>query len=220
MRGIIIASIVGCAALIGLAVFFSLNSSGSGPRILPLDTTYEQRVTDGYWKRGAENPKVTLVEYLDFQCPACQAMSTIVEQATAQTADFVQYQVHIYPLIQIHDKATAAAKVAEAAGRQGKFWQMSTLLFAHQKEWEAQIPLTFKTTAEGYATNIGLNLEQFQRDVNDSTINDAVDRDVAAGNRIPVQGTPTFIVNGQVLTSYPTTVEEFVAMLKTAGGVQ
>jgi protein-disulfide isomerase len=215
MRGIIIGTIVACAVLIGGAVFFTVNGNkGGGPRIVALHPSYEQRVADGYWKKGAEDPTVTLTEYMDFQCPGCASAVPLVEDVVRETSDFVQFQVRQYPLTNIHDKAMMAAVASEAVGRQGKFWEMYSILFTSQKEWEGQAPATFRTTLESYAESLNINMEQYRRDVRDGQIEDAITRDRTAGNRLQIPGTPSFAINGE-LVQRPTTVEDFVALLKS-----
>lgn len=216
MRGVIIGTVIACIALIGAAVFFTVNGHSSGPRIIPIDSSYTQRVTDGYWKRGASNPKVTLTEYLDFQCPSCLAAAPIVDDAMSQLSDIVQLQVRLYPITSIHANALQAAKAAEAAGRQGKFWSMHDLLFTNQQTWEVQSPSQFKTTLDGFAQNLKLNMDQFHNDEGDSTITDTIDRDQAAANRIPITGTPTFLINGQLLKNFPATADQLIQLLKDA----
>jgi protein-disulfide isomerase len=218
MRGIIVGTVVACAALIGLAVFFTVNSSDQGPRLTPIDKQYETRVADGYWKKGAENPKVTVTEYLDFQCPACYVAFPLMQEVYNQTQDIAQFQTKMYPIVSIHDKAKTSARAAEAAGRQGKFWEMHDILFTNQKAWERQTPVQFETTVELYAESLNLNIEQFRRDIQDSSIQDPIDKDVTAGNSLPIGGTPSFLINGQLLQRTPQNVEEFVNLIRQAAG--
>jgi protein-disulfide isomerase len=216
MRGIIIATVIGCLALIGVAIFFTVNSPGAGPRLTPLAEQYTKRVEEGYWKKGPEQPKVTMTEYLDYQCPGCGALSSVVDEAVRQTTEFVEYRVRMYPLISIHNKAQVAARAAEAAGRQGKFWEMHDILFANQQGWESAAPASFRTTVLSYAESLQLNSEQFKQDLDDQNIDEAIDRDKTAGNRIPVQGTPTLLINDRVITNLPQTAEELVKLLTDA----
>lgn len=215
MRGIIIGAVVACVALIGLAVFFTVNSSGGGPRIVALHSTYEQRVADGYWKKGATDPKVTLLEYLDFQCSACGGAEPLVQDVMSEMGTEVQLQVKQYPIVSSHPNAMAAARASEAAGRQGKFWEMHDILFAKQSEWTNLAPATFTGTLEQYAQSLALNMEQFRRDMRDRSLDDPIIRDQTAANRIPITGTPAFFVNGEMLPRTPANSENFKALLRS-----
>jgi protein-disulfide isomerase len=84
------------------------------------------------WVRGSATSTTILVEYSDFQCPACKAYEPLVEQMVAKYGDRVAFVYREFPLYQIHVNADAAARAAEAAGKQGKFWEMHDLLFANQ----------------------------------------------------------------------------------------
>jgi len=199
MKGLIIAAIVLCAALIGGGIYFTLKPVAQGPRTVPISAAYADRLSTGYWSTGATNPKVTVTEYADFQCPACQVLSAPLNQAIAQFPDTVQLQFRDYPIENKHDKALFGAEAAEAAGRQGKFWQMHDLLYANQTSWESDTVLQFKDVVYGYAKQLGLDVNQFKRDVADKSINDAINKNIADGNAINLQATPTILINGTML---------------------
>lgn len=153
-------------------------------------------VTDSDWVKGKSDAPVTLVEYTDFQCPACGAYYPIIEQLSKEMGDNLRVVIRHYPLIQIHDNALPAARVAEAAGRQGKFWEMYDLLFANQKEWSnAADPM--KSIFPAYAGRIGLDMERFNQDMADASLDDKINRDRDTGNELKITGTPTFFLNGQ-----------------------
>ena len=155
-------------------------------------------VTDQDWVKGKSDAPVTLVEYTDFQCPACGAYYPIVDQLSKEMGDSLRVVIRHYPLVQIHDNALPAARVSEAAGRQGKFWEMYDLLFANQKEWStAADPM--KSIFPAYASRIGLDMEKFQTDMADSSLDDKINRDRGTGNDLKITGTPTFFLNGQKL---------------------
>lgn len=216
MRGVIIGAIIACIVLIGAAVLFTVNGHGSGPRLVAMDSSYEKRVSDGYWVKGAANPKVILTEYTDFQCEPCQTGYSISEAALRQTSDFVQFRVHLYPDATSYPNAVAAARTAEAAGRQGKFWPMYNILFANQSQWSGITPDSAKRLFESYAKSLAVNIDQYRSDLADATISDPIDRDMAAGNRIPLKGTPSFLVNDQLLSSFPQSSSDLVTILKAA----
>ena|ERR1700741_3109221 len=154
--------------------------------------------------RGNTNAKVTLVEYGDFQCPACEAYYPIVEQAFAKYKDNVTFQFRSFPITSKHPHAVAAHRAAEAADKQGKFWEMYKLLYDNQPTWspeqgpqlsDDQITKTF----EGYAEQLGLDMTRFRQDRDSSAVNDIIQADTKAGTNAGVQGTPTFYLNGKLV---------------------
>lgn len=216
MKGIIIAAAVFCVALIGGGVFLATRTTSSAVRLMPLDAAYTQRVQQGYWVRGnTTNPKVTLTEYGDFQCPGCAAMFPLIEQVVKNNGDILKFEWHTYPLPQ-HNKGKAAAIAAEAAGRQGKFWDMHQLLYANQTSWTDQLTSTFRNTVIEYAKALQLNQDQFKQDLDDASIMDAVNKDVELGNKIPLSATPTLEINGKVLATLPSTVEQLTQLIQDA----
>lgn len=159
--------------------------------------------------RGATNSKVTLVEYGDFQCPACEAYYPIVEQAFDKYKADVTFQFRSFPITSKHQHALAAHRVAEAADKQGKFWEMYKLLYEGQPTWspESGTALSSDQVSQiftGYAQQLGLNMTQFNTDRNSSSVNDIINADTKAGTNAPdggVTGTPTFYLNGKKIDS-------------------
>lgn len=155
-------------------------------------------VTDKDWVKGKDDAPVTLIEYTDFQCPACGAYYPILEQVSKEMGDQVKIVIRHFPLMQIHPNALPAARAAEAAGRQGKFWEMYDLLFTNQKEWSsAADPL--KSIFPAYAGRIGIDVEQFKKDMSDSSLDDKITTDRETGNDLKINGTPSFFLNGKKL---------------------
>ena len=118
-----------------------------------------------------------------------------------------------FPLRNIHPNADLAARAAEAAGRQGKFWEMHDLIFEHQKEWADQ-----KDARElfvQYAQSLNLDIEQFWVDVDSSEIKDKIDIDSKSGLNFEVNATPTFFLNGEKLQN-PRNYEEFKSLIQAA----
>lgn len=151
---------------------------------------------------GNPNAKVKLVEYGDYQCPFCQQYYPIVKQAFEDNKDQIQFQFRNFPLVNAHQNAFAAARAAEAAGLQGKYWQMHDLLYENndpngQSGWVASSDPT--TYLNQFAQQIGLNLNQFKTDYSSAKVNDAINADTAEGNRLGIDGTPTFYLDGKKL---------------------
>lgn len=217
MKAVIVAAVVFCLGLIGIGWYLGTREDTGGPRLIKMSQDYLDREQRGGWVKGnISDPKVKVIEYADFQCPACGAVYSVVNEAMDATKDYTQYTFKEYPLPQIHNKADAAAIAAEAAGRQGKFWQMHELLYARQADWAEDSVIGFNSTLMDYAKNIQLDAEQFKRDLKDTTIQDQIDKDTNAGNIAQIQGTPSIFVNGTLLESIPRTKEEFIAVLAEA----
>ncbi|MDP2838101.1 MAG: thioredoxin domain-containing protein [Candidatus Moranbacteria bacterium] len=171
-------------------------------------------LTDKDWVRGASDAPVTLIEYTDFQCPACGAYYPIIEQLSKEFEGKLKFVVRHYPLMQIHPNALGAARAAEAAGRQEKFWDMYHLLYTNQNEWSvASDPM--KSMFPAYASQIGLDVERFRQDMTDATLDDKITNDRKTGNELEITGTPSFFLNGKKLES-PRSLEEFQQVIKAA----
>ncbi|KKU58828.1 MAG: DsbA-like protein thioredoxin domain-containing protein [Candidatus Wolfebacteria bacterium GW2011_GWE2_47_12] len=147
-------------------------------------------------RKGSESAKVTIVEYSDFQCPACQYYYNMTKQLERERGDQVQFIFRHFPL-QSHQHARTAAIAAEAAGRQGRFWEMHDMLFERQEEWSKSDDARQFLT--GYATLIGLDVGKFVGDAQLPELDERIDSDIAEGTKQQIQGTPTFYLNGRVV---------------------
>jgi len=144
--------------------------------------------------KGPATAKVKLTEYADFQCPACGAMAPTVADLLAKHPNDIELTFKHFPLTQIHPRALLAAKASEAAGKQGKFFEMYDKLFAGQTTWASNSKA--EEIFVGYATELGLNVDQFKTDLKDATIAAKIKSNQAEGAKNNVQGTPTFFING------------------------
>jgi protein-disulfide isomerase len=147
--------------------------------------------TKGSPVRGDPNAKIAVVEFSDFQCPFCGTSVQTLNQIAQAYGDKVRIVFKHLPL-PIHPKAPAAHAAAEAAHRQGKFWPMHDKIFANQREMS---PEKYRE----YARELGLDLNQFDRDVADAAVKQRVDADAAEARKLGVNGTPAFFVNGRYL---------------------
>lgn len=157
---------------------------------------------------------VTLVEYADFQCPGCVGVYPIVKEVVAKYQDQITFQFVHFPLVQIHPNAMAAHRAAEAAGNQGKFWEMYDLIYSGHSSWSQSSAAS--SIFETYATQLNLNIDQYNTDVPSSAVNDVIQADIKKGQSENIEATPTFILNGQKLAETPTTVEEFSKLIDEA----
>jgi protein-disulfide isomerase len=139
--------------------------------------------------RGPAEAAVTLVEYGDFQCPHCGQAHLVLNELLARFDQDVRLVFRHFPLTQIHPDAQRAAEASEAAGAQGRFWEMHDALF------ENQDALDLESIAE-YAQEIGLDMTEFVRDLAAGVYTERVREDFLSGVRSGVNGTPTFFING------------------------
>lgn len=167
--------------------------------------------------RGAKNGKVTLVEFGDFQCPACGAYEPIIRQVLADNKDTLKFSFRHFPLTQMHKNALLAAKASEAAALQGKFWEMHDILYDKQEEWgEALNARDFILT---YANTINLDVKKFTTDLDKKEIEDKILAEYKEGVSLGIQGTPTFFVNGKKVENNVRDLASFNLMIKNAAAV-
>jgi protein-disulfide isomerase len=141
--------------------------------------------------RGSPNAPVQLVEYGDFQCPYCGMAHPVVNAVRAVMGEEMAFTFRHFPLVQIHPLAEPAAESAEAAGAQGRFWEMHDQVFEHQQELSPRSLLLFAAAA-------GVpDLDRFANELIDHRYAERVREDFESGVRSGVQGTPTFFINGR-----------------------
>ncbi len=145
---------------------------------------------------GNPDAAVTLVEYSDFQCPACASFQPVVAEILSQYGEELQFEYKHFPL-PMHQHALQAAVASEAAAQQGKFYEFHVLLFGNQKDWSAAAtPNTFFIQ---YAEQLGLDLDLFKKHLNSSVLRDKVKDDFKAGKELGITGTPSFYLNGEFM---------------------
>ncbi len=153
--------------------------------------------------QGAGNKKVTLIEYGDFECPVCSRYYSIIKQVKDKYQDDITVQFKHLPLNTLHPNAQAAHRAAEAAGRQGKFWEMHDKLYENQTTWSDAYGIKIaQATAifEGYAKELGLDLTKYKSEVNSAVVNDAITADTESFEKYDTDmATPTFILNDKVV---------------------
>ena len=203
-------------ALLVLAIIFIVMArlGGSGPgdgNGLTADLT--PAVTEADWIKGDPEASVTLVEYGDFQCPACAAYAPLVGQLLVDFPTGLRIVWRHFPLRQIHPNAQLAAQAAETAGLSGKFWQMHDKLFATQTTWagEANPRNQFSLLAR----EIGLDLPRFEIDLDQAATKEGIDEDYRQAARMNLSGTPTFFLNGKKINN-PKNYEEFNKLIKNS----
>ncbi len=147
------------------------------------------------WSRGAAKARLTLVEYSDFQCPYCSLAGELLKQFEEANPDQVRVVFRHFPLTS-HDKALLAAQAAEAAGLQGKFWEMHDLLFDQNnwQTWTAQSKADFEKWLGEQAATIGLDAARFSRDLNTEAVVRKVEGAFQQGVSMGLQGTPSLYI--------------------------
>ena len=150
---------------------------------------------------GKADSKVVFVEYGDFQCPSCGSAYAQVKAATEQYQDKVAFIFRNFPLTTIHPNARVASAAAEAAGLQGKYWEMHNLLYETQTAWETLTGDQRTTQFMSYAGELSLNETKFKIDLASALVNKKISFDQALGKKIGVDATPTFYLNGTKLSS-------------------
>lgn len=164
---------------------------------------------------GNNAKQVELLEFGDFQCPACAAFHAIVKQVVSKYSNDILYTFKHFPLESIHPNARAAARAAEAAGLQGKFFEMHDLLYENQDTWSGSsqpLPI-FKS----FASTIGLDLNKFEADFASETVNSTINADSAEGKAKNIDGTPTYFLNGEKLNNNEiSNVDAFSAKIEAA----
>jgi protein-disulfide isomerase len=159
-------------------------------------------ITDGAisdYVFGKKDSKVILIEYGDYQCPGCGAMYQPIKELTIKYKDKIAFIFREFPLTSLHPNALAAATAAEAAGRQGKYYEMHDLLYENQDAWKDISLDKRQDTFVSYAKMLGLDENKFKTDLSSKDISDKIARDRSAGTKIGVDSTPTFVINGKKL---------------------
>ena len=190
--GVVIAAVL----VIGGIIIFSGNKNTDGGSA-DLDTSIGH-------KFGSDDAKVKIVEFGDFQCPACAAAASEFRKAQTDNAD-VQLIFRHFPLTSIHPNAVISSQAAEAAAKQNKFWEIYDLLYERQEQWSASDDP--KTIFSGYAQELGLNVDQFNNDIDSDEVKAAVKRDLDYALEIDLNQTPTFFINGVKVTGVQTADE-------------
>lgn len=153
---------------------------------------------------GSPTAAVTVEEFADFQCPSCGDKYPIIKQVQSLYGSRIKFIFRNFPL-QMHDKAYDAAVAAEAAGIQGKFWDMQNQLYTNQKSWS--VDPNYRDVWAGYAQKIGLDVDKFKTDMAGLQTKSRVDADMARGRAMQVNSTPTVYINGKAVQYADMTVE-------------
>ena len=141
--------------------------------------------------RGADRPIVTIVEYGDFECPKCRQAEPAVQQLLVHHPTTIRLVFRHYPIESAHPNALLAAEATEAAGADGKFWEMHDLLLADGARVR-------RASLEAYAERLGLDMPRFTAALDDEVYRQRVREHIAGAVRSHVRATPGFFVNGRI----------------------
>lgn len=148
---------------------------------------------------GNKDAKVVLIEYGDYQCPGCRSASATINNIAKKYEDSVAVVFRNFPITKLHPNARAAAAAAEAAGLQGKFWEMNTLIYENQQNWQSATATDRADFFAGYAQELKLDIAKFREDLASKKATSKIDFDVAVGVAHGVDASPTFFVNGEMV---------------------
>ena len=193
-----------CVVLFGGLVIWS---SRDRVDVSSVDTNKIQPTADasgaiGDHVYGNKAAKVILVEYGDFQCPGCGSAHPTIKALSEKYKDQLAFVFRNFPLTSIHPNARAAAAAAEAAGKEGKYWEVHNALYESQNEWSRASTTERGAIFARYAEQAGLKKDTFNATLTNQSaaINKKINFDIALGRKINVSGTPTFYLNGSKLS--------------------
>jgi protein-disulfide isomerase len=187
--------IVLIAAVVGGMILLRSSRQASNSNAPTPDPALDVKGAEPPHIRGNPNAPVTLEEFGDFQCPSCGTYYPELKKIEAEFGDKLRVIFREYPLISMHEHALMAAQAAEAAGLQGKFWEMHDKLYESQTQWTPAKDLV--PIFADYAKQIGIDPDRFMKDLNGEQVAQRIFQDGKRVHALGLQGTPTFLVNGQ-----------------------
>lgn len=187
------------AGLVYLSQRESVDVSTIDHTKIQTETNQQNSIKDHVF--GNPEADVVLIEYGDFQCPGCATFHNNFEPLMEEYKDSVAFVYRNFPLTSIHPNARAAAATVEAAGLQGKYWDMWNLVFSQQNEWSGLNGSQRDSQFREYAADLKLNLEKFNEDISSTKISQKLNYDQALGKANDVTGTPSLHLNGEVVAT-------------------
>lgn len=187
----------------GLAALNYYSRPPQPPPVKQTEVKLNEVLAPGRPEKGAPNAHVVIVEFSDLQCPSCRRGSEAMEQLLLKYEGKIRVVYRHYPL-DIHERAMLYAQAAEAAHRQGKFWEMQDLIFNEQNADMKRI--------EEFARSLGLNMEQFRKDMKSREVMQVIADDMSAAKRFGISSTPSYFLfvgeKGQMIQGYTTLLTE------------
>jgi len=193
--------IVFTVGVLALLIIFSGNSQIDVSKInvntVQTASTQNGNIADHVF--GKSGSKVTLIEYGDFQCPGCGTEHTQIKAITEKYKDQLQFIFRNFPLTSMHANAKAAAAAVEAAGLQGKYWEIHNKIYESQSDWSTLTGTKRTDLFANYAKDFGLDVTKFNTDIKSESISKKINYDQALGKKAVVDATPAFYLNGKKL---------------------
>lgn len=205
-------AVLAFAIVVGGVIFLNAALKDDKPAAADSSTDSQLVRADSHRLGDAGDGKVTLVEFLDFECPSCGAIYPAVEQLRKEYAGKVTFVARYFPL-EMHFNAERASLAAEAAAQQGKFEAMYQKMYETQQQWgNKQTPAD--ATFRGFAEELGLDMAKWDKAYKAAATKKRVEKDVKDGEALGVAGTPTFFLNGEKLD--PRSYEDFTKAIDAA----
>ena len=202
-RFVLWAVVILTVGVLGFAISRFGGASSTAPEVTDQDHVF-----------GADNAPVTVIEYSDFQCPACAAYHPLVKQVLNEFGtSTIRFVTRNFPLPG-HQNADEAARAVEAAHIQGAYWKMHDVLFERQKFWEDETSPDQKFLS--YADMLGLNTSTFMADYNSDEVKNKVQNDIRVATGAGIDRTPTFFINGERIVNLPDSYEELKKLIQDA----
>jgi|SRR3990170_975891 len=197
------------AVLIG-GMWLLINAVNSSPSVsTPLSIKIPE-VSNQDIAIGSPSARVTLVEYSDFQCPACKTYAPLVTKLSADFNKDLRMIYRFFPLTNIHQNAMLSAQAAYAASLQGKFWEMHDLLFENQNDWSDR---EARDIFIGYAKDLKLGMDKFAKDLDANSTKQFISKSANEAISIGINFTPSFFINGKFIQS-PADYEAFKKVIQ------
>lgn len=197
--------------LVLFAIVFALWKVGTTPQAGEEGVSIKSEVKSDDWYKGKEDAPVVLVEYSDFQCPACGLYYPLIEKLVTDFPDKLKFVYRHFPLSQIHPNAELASRAAESAGLQGKFFEMYAKIFENQQVWSNNRDA--KSIFVTYAKDIGIDVKKFTEDIDSDVVRESVEEDYDGGIDSGVNSTPTFFLKGKKINN-PRSYDEFKKLIE------
>ncbi|KKR07814.1 MAG: protein-disulfide isomerase [Parcubacteria group bacterium GW2011_GWC1_39_29] len=178
----------------------------------PMGVGKPDAISSSDWVLGNKDAKVSIIEYSDFQCPACAAYTSLLNKIIQDYGDNVVFVYRYFPLTSIHKTATISSMAAEAAGRQGKFWEMGNKLFENQSIWADSSKAQEIFTS--YAQDLGLNINKFKSDLSSGEIKDKINTAYNKAQTMNLSYTPSIFINNKLIQN-PRSYEEFKTIIES-----
>lgn len=195
--------ILGSVVLLGTAKFIIQQIRTNRP----VDTSQTTR------SRGLPDARIKIVEYIDFECPACAQGALVLKEFVNKFPDQVNLQMRYFPLNNIHKHAVLSAQYAECAAQQGQFWAFQDLLVERQSQWK--VLHDAKPAFENMAEEVKLNRPRLEACLKDERVYDFIYNDKLDGQARGVQSTPTYFINGEMVVGTKSLKERMLSLLQT-----